>query len=66
MKAQNSIHAGYVSWAFISGIYVPESYVLGQIVILMMWERSRSVVECMTQDREAAVSSLIGVTALCP
>ena len=29
-------------------------------------ERSGSVVECWTQDREAAGSSLAGVTALCP
>ena len=30
------------------------------------WERSGSVVECLTRDRGAAGSSLIGVTALCP
>ena len=29
-------------------------------------ERSGSVVECLTRDRGAAGSSLIGVTALCP
>ena len=29
-------------------------------------ERSDSVVECLTQDRRAAGSSLTGVTALCP
>ena len=29
-----------------------------------MWERSDSVVECLTQDRGAAGSSLIGVPAL--
>ena len=29
-------------------------------------ERSGSVVECLTRDRGAAVSSLTGVTALCP
>ena len=29
-------------------------------------ERSGSVVECLTQDRGAAGSSLTGVTALCP
>ena len=29
-------------------------------------ERSGSVVECLTRDRRAAGSSLIGVTALCP
>ena len=28
------------------------------------WERSGSVVECLTRDREAAGSSLTGVTAL--
>ena len=28
------------------------------------WERSGSVVECLTQDQEAAGSSLTGVTAL--
>ena len=30
------------------------------------WERSGSVVECLTRDRGAAGSSLTGVTALCP
>ena len=30
------------------------------------WERSGSVVECLTRDRGAAGSSLIGNTALCP
>ena len=30
------------------------------------WERSGSVVECLTRDRRAAGSSLAGVTALCP
>ena len=29
-------------------------------------ERSGSVVECLTQDREAVCSSLTGITALCP
>ena len=29
-------------------------------------ERSGSIVECLTRDREAAGSSLTGVTALCP
>ena len=30
------------------------------------WERSGSVVECLTRDRRAVGSSLTGVTALCP
>ena len=30
------------------------------------WERSGSVVECLTQDRRAVGSSLTGVSALCP
>ena len=30
----------------------------------MQWERSGSVVECLTRDREAAGSSLTGVIAL--
>ena len=30
------------------------------------WERSGSVVECLTRDRGAAVSSLTGVTVLYP
>ena len=29
-----------------------------------IWERSGSVVECLTRDKEAAGSSLTGVTAL--
>ena len=32
----------------------------------LVWERSGSVVECLTRDRRAAGSSLTGVTALCP
>ena len=31
-----------------------------------VWEPSGSVVECLTRDREAAGSSLTGITALCP
>ena len=30
----------------------------------LFWERSGSVVECLTRDRRAAGSSLTGVTAL--
>ena len=30
------------------------------------WERNGSVVECLTQDRKAAGSSLTGITVLCP
>ena len=30
------------------------------------WERSGSVLECLTRDRGAAGSSLTGVTVLCP
>ena len=33
-------------------------------VSVSIWERSGSVVECLTRDREAAGSSLTGVTAL--
>ena len=32
----------------------------------LRWERSGSVVECLTRDRRAAGSSLTGVTVLCP
>ena len=32
----------------------------------IVWERSGSVVECLTRDRGAAGSSLTGVTALGP
>ena len=32
--------------------------------ITTLWERSGSVVECLTRDRRAAGSSLTGVTAL--
>ena len=31
-----------------------------------IWERSGPLVECLTGDRRAGGSSLIGVTALCP
>ena len=33
---------------------------------VLLWERSGSVVECLTRDRRAARLSLTGVTALCP
>ena len=33
-------------------------------VRLVIWERSGSVVECLTRDRRAAGSSLTGVTVL--
>ena len=36
------------------------------LLIFSIWERSGSVVECLTRDRGAAGSSLTGVTALCP
>ena len=36
------------------------------INLLHIWERSGSVVECLTRDRGAAGSSLTGVTVLCP
>ena len=32
----------------------------------LLWERSGSVIECLTRDQGAAGSSLTGVTALCP
>ena len=35
-------------------------------ICLSFWERSGSVVECLSRDGEAAGSSLTGVTALCP
>ena len=35
-------------------------------LILAGWERSGSVVECLTRDRGATGSSLTGVTGLCP
>ena len=34
--------------------------------LMILWERSGLVVECLTQDRRAAGSSLTGVTAICP
>ena len=36
----------------------------GQVDMALGWERSCSVVECLTRDQWAAGSSLIGVTAL--
>ena len=50
--------------------FCPEKIQFCQICILIfcnqMRERSGSVVECLTQDRGAAGSSLTCVTALCP
>ena len=34
--------------------------------IILRWEHSGSVVECLTRDRRAAGSSLTGITALWP
>ena len=45
----------------------PSRHCLGRIktkVYFIPWERSGSVVECLTRDREAAGSSITGVTAL--
>ena len=36
------------------------------ILLALSWERSGSVVECLTRGRGAAGSSLTSVTALCP
>ena len=36
------------------------------ILLALSWERSGSVVVCLTRGREAAGSSLTGVTVLCP
>ena len=33
--------------------------------LILIRERSGSVVDCLTQDKEAAGSSLTGITALC-
>ena len=38
----------------------------GDILQYCPWERSGSVVECLTGDQGVAGSSLINVTALCP
>ena len=38
----------------------------GFVTSLYLTKRSGSVVECLTWDREAAGSSITGVTALCP
>ena len=37
-----------------------------QLACYRNWERSGSVVECLTRDRGTTGSSLTGVTALCP
>ena len=37
-----------------------------KILTILWWERSGSVVECLTRDRGAAGSSLSGITPLCP
>ena len=34
--------------------------------IVLIWEHSDPVVECLTRDGGAAASSFTGVTALCP
>ena len=39
---------------------------LKRTVSMRRWERSGSVVECLTRDGGAAGSSLTGITALCP
>ena len=41
------------------------SYTFVLCVYMPAWERSGSVVDCLTQDQGAAGLSLTGVTALC-
>ena len=40
--------------------------VLQHYATRVKWERSGSVVECLTRDRGAVGLSLTGITALCP
>ena len=44
----------------------PSAFASAQSDQSLHWERSGSVVECLTRDRDAAVLSLTGITALCP
>ena len=48
---------------FQSGLQEAQSYLELWIIF---WERSGSVVECLTRDRSAAGSSPTSVTVLCP
>ena len=43
--------------------HIEQVYTVGTVY---NWERSGSVVECLTRDRGAAGSNLTSVTALCP
>ena len=46
---------------------VSSSHLLtGAMESMHYWERSGSVVECLTRDRGASGSSLTGISALCP
>ena len=39
---------------------------LVQVSLSTEWERSGSVAQCLTPDRETVGLSLIGITGLCP
>ena len=53
-------------WISLISIWANYNIVIIFIIIIIVRERSGSVVECLTRDRWAAGSSLTGVTALCP
>ena len=59
LNATKSLYTAVSSCVSINGLYT-EWFVTSGLI----GERSGSLVECLTRDREAAVSSLTNVTAL--
>ena len=57
MRIRRLIHIGFVFLKFLTQTY---------LFIMPLRERSGSVVECLTQERGAAGSSLTSITALLP
>ena len=58
-----------ISVSFLMETTIGVSYFYGNInkkSESLRWERSGSVVECLTRDLRATGSSLTGVTVLCP
>ena len=65
IKRHMNIQAIWVSPLFANHGWMHKQWGLISLYY-MYWERSDSVVECLTRDRGAAGSSLTGFTALCP
>ena len=60
MFSDSKTHHYFCVYVYIS------SHTIKSSVSFLYWERSSTVVECLTQDRGVAGLSFTGVTGLCP